>query len=179
MRELISTKWYQFTVRFKSVRRNMRSSQIALLISILLAGTPTYASDVTNSDVSQILSIHESVLRAHLDRDVDALLSSAANDFVLVNRGEVSHPTMQERRARFGKYFGMTVFNEYKDLIPPIVQVSGGGDLAWLVAQVKVSGSQTGSGENRTFQFVSAWIELYEKRDGTWIATGNVSNFRE
>lgn len=27
-------------------------------------------------------------------------------------------------------------------------------------------------------QFVSAWIELYKKRDGRWLRTGNVSNFK-
>ena len=157
----------------------MKKSQIVLIVFTLLVGTPINASGEKNRDVSQILSIHESVLRAHLERDVDALLSSAATDFVLVNRGDVSHPTMEERRERFGGYFGRTVFYEYKDIIPPIVQVSENGDLAWLIAQVKVSGSQTAADKDQAFEFVSAWVELYEKRDGTWVATGNVSNFRE
>ena len=133
----------------------------------------------SNDDVSQILSIHESVLLAHLERDVDALLANTTIDYVLVNRGVVSHPTKKERREKFGPYFSKTIFYEYKDLIPPIVQVSEGGDLAWLIAQVKVSGSQKVAEEDHTLQFVSAWIELYEKRDGIWLQTGNVSNFRE
>lgn len=150
------------------------------LIALLSTTTPLAAwGGETNEDVVQILSIHDRVLQAHLDRDVGALLATSSDDYVLVNRGEVSNPTKQERRERFGPYFEKTVFYEYKDLVPPIVQVSDGKDMAWLIAQVEVSGSQMVSGQEQPLQFVSAWIELYEKRDGTWVQTGNVSNFRQ
>jgi len=40
-----------------------------------------------------------------------------------------------------------------------------------------VSGVQ---GEQKTpVGFVSAWIELYEKRKGRWYRVGNVSNFKQ
>lgn len=158
----------------------MLSLRITSLIILLSTITPfTSWGEEANEDVIQILSIHERVLQAHLQRDVDALLATTADDFVLVNRGEVSNPTKQERRERFAPYFLKTEFHEYKDLVPPIVQVSDGRDIAWLIAQVEVSGTQMVSGQEHPLQFVSAWIELYEKRDGTWVQTGNVSNFRQ
>ncbi|MFC1720185.1 hypothetical protein ACFL00_03490 [Pseudomonadota bacterium] len=106
------------------------------------------------------------------------LLAHAAASYVLVNRGEVSYPTVVERRKKFSHYFEITTFSEYKDLVPPIVKISDDETTAWLIAQVEASGSQKVSGESRPLHFVSAWIELYEKRDGVWVQTGNVSNFK-
>jgi hypothetical protein len=31
---------------------------------------------------------------------------------------------------------------------------------------------------SQPLEFISAWIELYEKRDGRWWRIGNVSNFK-
>ena len=117
------------------------------------------------SDTSQILSIHQSMLQAHLNNDVDALLADMAADYVIVNKGEVSYPTVDELRKRFGHYFGITTFTRYKDLIPPIVHHTEGENTAWLIARVEVSGSQKVSSVDQPLHFVSAWIELYEKRD--------------
>ena len=68
---------------------------------------------------------------------------------------------------------------EYRDLTDPVVQVSGDGTLGWVIVQVEARGSQTNAAGGKTpLEFVSAWIELYEKRDGRWLRTGNVSNFK-
>lgn len=34
-------------------------------------------------------------------------------------------------------------------------------------------------GETHRLELTSAWIELYEKRDGRWLRVGKVSNFEE
>jgi len=45
--------------------------------------------------------------------------------------------------------------------------------------QVKVSGVQkTQTGNEVPVAFESAWIELYEKRNGRWLYVGNVSNVK-
>jgi len=136
-------------------------------------------SQQIESDHSKILAEHERIIAAHLMRDAEAMLEGAADDYVLVNRGEVTYPTIDERKQRFSNYFKATVFSEYKDLIPPIVHISDDGTAAWLIAQVEVSGKQESAGGDQSLHFVSAWIELYEKRDGEWVQIGNVSNFRD
>jgi hypothetical protein len=147
---------------------------IAFMIYVLSA-----CSQQIEDDHSKILAKHKRIIDAHMLRDVEGMLEGAAEDYVLVNRGEVTYPTIDERRARFSRYFKATVFSEYKDLIAPIVHVSDDGTAAWLIAQVEVSGKQESPEGDRPLHFVSAWIELYEKRDGEWVQTGNVSNFRE
>ena len=61
-----------------------------------------------------------------------------------------------------------------------MITVSKDGTLGWVVVQVQARGVQTGAdGKKEPIAFVSAWIELYEKRSGRWYRTGNVSNFQE
>jgi hypothetical protein len=59
------------------------------------------------------------------------------------------------------------------------VTVSRDGTLGWVVVQVEARGVQrTADGTREPIAFVSAWIEMYEKRGGRWFRVGNVSNFR-
>jgi hypothetical protein len=63
-------------------------------------------------------------------------------------------------------------------MIPPVVRVSNDNSLGWVIAQVRAAGVQTTKdGASRPLSFESAWIELYERRDGKWLRVGNVSNF--
>ena len=132
--------------------------KLAMIWVIVLSIAPAIAAkaEATGKDVSLILSAHDKTIRAHRDRDVEALLAVSAPDFILVNRGEVKRPTLDERRARFTRYFKTTRFSVYRDLITPIVHVSESKDSAWLIAQVEAAGSQSVSPKDRDFHFVSA-----------------------
>ncbi len=78
----------------------------------------------------------------------------------------------------FSAYFEASEFQTYGDMVPPVVKVSADGTLGWVIAQVEVAGAQAvADGESASLAFVSAWIELYEKRGGEWARIGNVSNF--
>jgi len=156
-----------------------RSALIVTISTVFLSYFSTAWSQQIEDDHSKILAEHKRIIDAHMMRDVEGMLEGAADDYVLVNRGEVAYPTVDERRQRFSHYFKVTVFSEYKDLIAPIIHISDDGTAAWLIAQVEVSGKQESPGGDQPLHFVSAWIELYEKRDGEWVQTGNVSNFRE
>src|SRR5262249_12646840 len=106
-------------------------------------------------------------------------LRSEAPDSVSANRGEITQPTLDARRARFQQYLETTRFTEYVDLVPPIVRVSDDGSLGWVIVQVRGVGVQTTQdGASRPLVFESAWIELYERRAGVWYRVGNVSNFK-
>lgn len=127
--------------------------------------------------VSQLLAAHQQVIQAHLNKDVPTWLDGEADQYLSANRGEITYPTKTERAAMRQPYLEQTEFSEYRDLIPPIIKVSADGTLGWVVAQVKVVGVRTmPDGQEIAFEAVWAWIELYEKIDGRWLCTGNVSN---
>ena len=131
------------------------------------------------SETNRLLALHQTVLQAHLQGDVELLLQDEPDDYVIASQGIVSHPDKAARRQRLGPYLTTTHFETYRDQVPPVVTVSADGTLGWVIVQVYVQGWQTAvDGTSTPLEFVSAWIELYEKRDGRWLRTGNVSNFK-
>jgi len=149
---------------------------VALAVFTLLCAAPAAP---TPTDADLLRALHEKVLRAHRSSDVELILEDEPEDYVVAGRGEITRPTRDERRTRMGAYLSSTKFEEYRDLVEPIVTVSADGTLGWVVVQVQARGVQTSKpGETQPLQFVSAWIELYAKREGRWYRVGNVSNFK-
>ena len=130
-------------------------------------------------DEDRLLQLHEEALQAHLASDIDLLLAAEEDDYVASSAGAVSHPDRNARRQGLGPYLASTRFSVYRDQIPPVVKVSRDGSLGWVIAQIEAKGEQTEpDGTVAPIEFVSSWIELYEKRDGRWLRIGNVSNFK-
>lgn len=154
---------------------------IPAVASLVLAACATVhpSPASTAADRERLLHLHAEGMRAHRENNVDILLGKETQDYVLANRGVISHPTIEERRARFGHYLATTRFTEYVDVVSPIVAVSQDGTLGWVIVQVRARGEQTDeAGAKHALAFESAWIELYEKRQGRWFSVGNVSNFK-
>ncbi len=153
----------------------MKATTSVLLSVMFLFSAAAHAAD----DRATLLELHSKVMRAHLQSNVGILLEDEATDYLLVSRGEISHPTLEERRAKLGPYLERTTFEAYVDLTPPVVTISSDATLGWAAVQVEAKGVQKNdTGGTDPLHFVCAWIELYEKRDGRWLRVGNVSNFK-
>jgi hypothetical protein len=158
--------------------RALTKAGVALLCSVVFSCVSTTAPRAP-SDAEQLLALHEEVLRAHRESNVDRLLAAEEDDYVIANRGEITKPDQKARRERLGPYLQQTRFWKYADKVAPIVKVSSDGSLGWVIVQVEARGEQTTSTDAvEPLEFVSAWIELYEKRNGRWVRVGNVSNFK-
>lgn len=155
--------------------KSMAVPALCFVTTVLIscAGVPV---DVA-SDRARLLALHERAMEAHRKSDVELLLQDDDEDFVLASRGEISRPSLQQRRQFLGTYLKGVRFSEYVDVVPPVVLVSADGSAGWVVAQVRARGTDA-AGTGKTLQFESAWIELYEKRGGRWRRVGNVSNFK-
>lgn len=156
----------------------MKSIVISVLGCVAAALMSCAAVPVdTAGDRARLLALHEQAMEAHRKSDVELLLQADADDFVLASRGEISRPSLEQRRQFLGPYLRGVRFAEYIDVVAPVVHVSADGTSGWVIAQVRARGTEVG-GAGRTLQFESAWIELYEKRGGGWRRVGNVSNFK-
>lgn len=114
-----------------------------------------------------------------MDRNVDALLSHQADDFLLLNRGEISHPSREKQKEFLAPYLAATTFEYYRDKAPPVVKLSRDGSLGWVAAQIEARGTTvTREGEQKPLEFEVAWIELYERRGKEWMSIGNASSFK-
>ncbi|UCC48977.1 MAG: hypothetical protein JSV41_02035 [Gemmatimonadota bacterium] len=150
-----------------------------IVVTLALVAYGLRVGEQSNSDVEEILKLHEALLESHIRYDVDGVLAAESEQLVVVSRGEVEFPTREERFHQFERYFESVEFEQYRDLIGPIVRVSDDRTLGWLIAQVKIAGRQTSSdGEQVPIDAIWAWIELYEKHDGRWSRIGEVSSVR-
>ena len=118
--------------------RSARAWLGACLLLVAACGPGSPAVD----EESELLAIHQAVIQAHLDGDVDAWIDLGSEEYVSANRGEITFPTKEERRARRAPYLESTTFSKYRDLRPPLVQVSADGTQGWLIAQVELAGVQ-------------------------------------
>jgi hypothetical protein len=152
---------------------------IALLVSVVsLSCGPVPSNRV--DDRARLLELHAEAMEAHRAGDIELLLRAESQEYVVASRGQVSHPTLEDRRAALGPYLRETRFTEYVDVVPPVVKVSRDGTLGWVIVQVRARGEQAGlGGATQPVEFESAWIELYEKLGNEWRRVGNVSNFKE
>jgi len=125
---------------------------------------------------SEILSLHEADIKAHLEKDVDHLVQGQSTSFVSVHSGEIRRPTLGETRAALARYLGSTTFTEYRDLVEPIVGVSPDGSTAWSIVQVRVSGAKS---DGEPIDFTCAWITLYERQGGVWKRVVEASTFKQ
>ena len=158
----------------------MRKSRWAVaVLGALLVSASMGASSDPEAETARLRALHQRDIEAHLKGDAEWLAGHSSDSFFSVDRGEVSFPSAAEREAMFRSYLGATTFTEYRDLREPVVRVSDDGSLAWMAVQVKVAGAQKdASGGERPLEFVSAWVMLYEKRDGEWVRAGVASTFK-
>ena len=120
-----------------------------------------------------LLELHRAEIRAHVERDAEALARDHGDDFVSATRGKITRSTKDETRKFFTGYFRGATYPQYEDAEPPIVRVSDDGSMGWVLSRTRVRRVDA-SGESG---FVYAGMMAYEKRDGRWVRVGNASTF--
>jgi hypothetical protein len=126
----------------------------------------------------ELRGLHERVLEAHRNGDLEAWMAVEGEPYVSANNGTISFPGADQRRAAREPYLDSTTFTVYRDLRPPIVRISEDATLGWVIAEVEVRGTRVSDGADTPVEAVWAWIELYENRSGVWKLVGNMSNRR-
>ena len=131
----------------------LRLLTLALLLPVTALAQVAPAS--SSKAVAELRALHEKVMRVHRESNIEVLLEDEAADYVVASRGEISRPTIQQRRERLGAYLKASSFSEYKDLVEPIVSVSADSSVGWVVVQVSARGKQlTKTGEEVPLEFV-------------------------
>src|SRR5436190_24374343 len=100
----------------------MKSIVISVLACVAGALMSCAAVPVdTAGDRARLLALHEQAMEAHRKGDVELLLQADAEDFVMVSRGEISRPSIEQRRQFLGPYLQRVRFGEYIDVVAPVV----------------------------------------------------------
>jgi len=139
-----------------------------------------YLIDTLLTDEQRLLRLHRAGMDDHLLESIDGLRAGRADTLTIVSRGEISTIDGMSFDSFMERIMTSRDHVVYDDLVRPMVKVSDDGSLGWVIVQVAAQGNYKDEHGMTTepLDFVSAWIELYEKKDGVWKMTGNVSNFK-
>ncbi len=124
----------------------------------------------------ELLDLHTQVEEAYLNKDVGFFTKDIANDYFSISRGKLIKPSKGKITQIFTNYLGNTNFNEYKNLMDPIVKLSDDGTLGWVVSQVKIGAEREMEGLTHQIDDIWTWITLYQKVDDNWIRMGEVNS---
>jgi hypothetical protein len=147
--------------------RSITMPRLSLLLLLTLVGC-SRGPDL-EEDRAILLRLHELGRIAHLEKRADLLVASFADSLLNIARGAVTIRSPAESRARFQAYFDRSTFLEWADLAPPIIRISPDGQMAYVIVQKSVRLSALDSlGVTQPEHTVFAWVEIYEKRNGSW-----------
>jgi hypothetical protein len=147
------------------------------LASACSVGSSSARIDLEAARAELLNTIHRDRL-AHYRADPVLLASCTGGAFLSVNGGKVRTITPSGQREMFERVFRGAHYHEWDDVEPPVVRVSDDGSMAWVVSKLKVrrtAPNDTGQPSEQSFDY--AGIMVYEKREGRWVKTANVSTF--
>jgi len=125
------------------------SGLVLMVVTPALFACALRAGDQSNDDADAILRLHQELLDSHIRHDVAGVLAAESEQLVVVSRGEVHFPSRAERFNQFERYLCSVEFEEYRDLIDPMVRVSDDGTLGWLIAQARSPIPSLGTSRDR------------------------------
>lgn len=138
------------------------------------------APDNVINDEQRLLRLHRNVMDDHFFERTDNLAKVAGENITIVSSGSVYNMDKQANQKGLKRIMNSRKHYRYDDLIRPQVTLSKDGTLGWVIVQVQAQGIRLDENSKPTvpLNFISAWIELYQKHQGAWKMVGNVSNFQ-
>jgi hypothetical protein len=151
------------------------------MLSLLLVGSVVAQAQSPvdlEKERAELLKIHRLDREAHFKTDASMLMERFPEEFIYVGEGKINKISKEEQRKSFTEYFRDAKYFEWDDLEPPIIRLSKDGSMAWMIVRNRVRRVQKDkSGVERERKFIYAGIMTYEKQDGKWMRTANVSTF--
>ena len=132
------------------------------------------------TDEQKLLRLHRITMDDHLFGRTQQMRRSQGDSMAIVSDGEVYTVSSDEAGAMLERIMASRDYVVEDDLIKPLVSISEDGTLSWLIAQVAAKGIRFDENRQPTgpLEFVSSWVELYEKIEGEWRRKGIASTFR-
>ena len=117
----------------------------------------------------EIMRIHQLQREYHFQKDSIAFANQLSDNFISVNRGNISFPSKEETISRYNRYFSSVEFVKWDDVSEPIIRFSDDGSLAYAVVDKQVIltyKDEQGEPVEDTTHF--AWTTIYRKYDDQW-----------
>ena len=124
----------------------------------------------------KLLVLHDQQRTAHFDKNVRNLLAEQSNDFLQIQKGDITRPSLDERTQQMQAYFDRVAFDSWDDIEPPIVEISDDATMAnTFVEKLVVLKLKDEKGKVSLDTTRFAWTTTYRKIDGQWRMTAITS----
>ncbi|MDF1696267.1 MAG: hypothetical protein P1U56_10560 [Saprospiraceae bacterium] len=144
---------------------------ICLLIIFLVAiGACKNAPSIDFEKEKQaILKLHHLQREVHFNKDSIQFADLLSENYISVNRGNISHPTHAELVSRYHNYFSSVEFVSWDDVSEPIIRLSDDAKLAYTIVDKLVIVSYE-SDKNEILRDTTnyAWTSIYKKYPNGW-----------
>ena len=149
----------------------MSGSKVFILLFMLFLAFTSYKERGFDlqKETEKILELHHAQRDYHFGKDSISFANQMTDDFISVNRGEISFPKKSENIARYNSYFSAVEFIKWDDVSPPIIKFSEDGKLAYTIVDKIVQLSYEGEdGEKIEDETHFAWTAIYRKVGEEW-----------
>lgn len=143
---------------------------IALILCLFLLMSCGNSEKVNLSEErKKILDLHQKQRDYHFFKDSISFANQMSENFISVNRGEISKPQKKKTISRYHRYFSSVEFLEWDDVSEPIIKFSDDGTMAYTIVDkiVRVAYlNQKGDTVEGKTHF--AWTAIYKKYGDEW-----------
>jgi hypothetical protein len=150
----------------------------AMLVLGSAASAPASAADRCSTGAepaAELLSVHETARRAHLEGKAELMAPGTADEVVVVSNGELRMTPKDKLIDFFRGYFARVKYLEWSDSEPPMIHVSPDGAMGWMGVKIRARYVETAKPEAGEKAFRSSWIATYRRVGCEWRMTGNAS----
>lgn len=139
-----------------------------LLLLLLISCSKEKAFDIS-VEKNKILKLHNAQRDYHFNKDSIAFANQLSKNFISVNRGLISRPSIEETIVRYNGYFSSVEFIKWDDVTEPIIKFSDDGSLAYtIVDKIVTLTYKDQSGNTVRGETHFAWTAIYKKYGEQW-----------
>ena len=112
----------------------------------------------------------------HFENNTEGFVSLMADTITAVKNGIVNRYSHADMKARFDPYFGSVKFIRWDDKIPPVIEISDDGSMAYAVVRKEVLLTYPDTIGRTLYDTTHyAWMAIYRKINGEWKGVANAS----
>lgn len=161
-------KKYEIKMRYKTIYFKLQIFCFFMIVlSIVSCNRPQSFS--LKNETDKILKLHHAQRDYHFNKDSIAFADQFSNNFISVNKGDISKPSKEATLSRYNRYFSSVEFVTWDDGSDPIIKFSDDGSLAYTIVDKIVT--VTFKNENDSLveeETHFAWTTIYKKYGGKW-----------
>lgn len=147
----------------------MRYLTYILILSLLVVSCKTQTQFDYDKEKQAILTLHNKQRDYHFNKDSIAFANQLSNNFISVNRGDITHPKLKETISRYHHYFSAVEFINWDDMSEPIIRFSDDGTLAYTIVDKLVKLKYSDEKGKATYDSTRfAWTTIYKKDNDEW-----------